>query len=75
MVYIDRLSRKRQIMKRRRDQSDCTKTALRQKFKQLSEELSPPPGLEYDIIQRIERRNVNPASNFFTGIRFIITPN
>jgi len=27
MVYIDRLIRKRQIMKRRRDQSDCGKNS------------------------------------------------
>ena len=62
-------------MKRRRDQSDCTKTALRLKFKQASEEFSPPPGMEYDILQRLERKRVSSASSFFTGIRFIITPN
>lgn len=62
-------------MKRRRDQSDCTKKALRKKFKQIDEELTPPPGLEYDILRRLECKNVSPAGNFFTGIRFIIEPN
>ena len=62
-------------MKKRRDQSDCIKKALQQKFKEVLEEVSPPAGLEFSILQRMERENVNSNSNFFTGIRCIISLN
>lgn len=75
MVYIDQLIRDTSNHEKTTRQIGLYDGGTAKKFKEVSEEISPPPGLEYNILQRLERENVKKSSSFFTGIRFIIEPN